>query len=80
VPNSLIKKISQVQIFFSNIGITQLTNPFLSSQLSGLTQVFEITDRQISKIDANVFDNLPRLSTLGIAANIDDNTLNSGCV
>jgi hypothetical protein len=80
VPDSVIKDVTSVKIVFAYLSITQLTKPFLSSQLSDLVVELVIADFQITEIDAKLFDNLPKLESLEIIGNIDGETLNSGYV
>lgn len=81
VPDSVIKDVVEVNIEFFATGITQLTNPILNSQLAKLVTDLTISENKISKIDAKVFDSLPKLEELTLLNNgIDDKVLNSGFV
>jgi hypothetical protein len=81
VPDSLLNNVDSVEIIFDKIGISELNSPLLSGQLSKLVTQFALIRQNIIKIDANVFDTLPRLELLVLYYNeIDDKVLNMGFV
>jgi hypothetical protein len=75
-----MNKVEIVKILFSEIGLTQITKPLLSSQLSAIVAYLTIADHKINKIEANVFDNLSNLISLEIDNVTNGNLLDNKCV
>jgi Leucine-rich repeat (LRR) protein len=81
VSDSVIKKTSFVEIEFRKTGITQIIKPLLDEKLMSLVQRLQISEHTISKIESNIFDELPKLEKLDLDNNqIDDKLLNNGLV
>lgn len=79
VPDSILKNIDVVDIVFTSIGVTEITNPLISKQLAGLVEKLRMENHKISKIEAKSFDDLSNLTNLRFANNeIDGDILASG--
>lgn len=79
VPDEVLKGLDSVYVVFSNTSISQIISPVLSPQLSVKVISLIVEGHTIKKIDAKVFDELPKLMELQLTNNrIDEKILNSG--
>lgn len=76
---SFVKNLTFVNMRFVNTGITQLINPLVNNQLVDKIRYFEMEQHTIRRIDAKVFDKMPKLERLiFVRDGINEDVLNNG--
>jgi hypothetical protein len=79
VNESFVKNLTFVNMRFVNTGITQLINPLVNNQLVDKIRYFEMEQHTIRRIDAKVFDKMPKLERLiFVRDGINEDVLNNG--